>query len=70
MLTFALILTAELILLFRLGLRDFMVWAEARHDEVCNPPYGDCPHLPTISAPTDFHARSISTEVQQHHGAR
>jgi hypothetical protein len=47
MLTFLLIISAELIILFRLALPDFLAWAEARHDAVYNVSDGD-PRLATI----------------------
>jgi hypothetical protein len=42
MLTFALILTAELLFLFRLMLPRFLAFAERRYDDVYNVSDGDC----------------------------
>jgi hypothetical protein len=53
MLIFTLIVAAELILLFRLLIPDFLAWAEARHDAVYNKPHGDWPAVPVIESP--FH---------------
>jgi hypothetical protein len=53
MLIFTLILTAELILLFRLLIPDMLRFFEARYHEVYGRADGDCPHVPTIESP--FH---------------
>jgi hypothetical protein len=42
MLAFLLILTIELIILFRLMLPDMLAFFERRYDEVYNVPHGDC----------------------------
>ena len=51
MLVAALIISAELIVLFRLALPDFLAWAEARHDAVYNVSDGDWPHVPSFDPP-------------------
>ena len=67
MLTFLCIVTAELVLLFRLALPDILAFAEARHHEVYGLPHGDVPALPTIDSP-NFHDTSNITEAQRYHG--
>lgn len=54
MLTFTLIIVAELCLLFRLALPDFLAFAEERFNEVYSPdpfqhPFGDVPDLNELS---------------------
>jgi hypothetical protein len=56
MLTFLIIVTAELLALFRLLIPDMLRFFEARYHEVYGVAHGDHIAVPTIHAPTDFHA--------------
>ena len=64
MLTGALIILAELIVLLRLALPDFLAWAEARHDAVYNIGDSDCRQSALLNT-RNFHDRMISTEEQR-----
>lgn len=68
MLTLALIVTVELVILFRLLIPRVLEFAEACQNEADGIAHGDWPAVPSIRSHPDFHARIFNTEAQRHHG--